>query len=239
MRLQLTKLEHDGKFDFQPDEASDIRPWAADEPLRVGGQPHPRVEGMEKVTGRARYAYDQRLPRQLYTRVLRSPYPHARIRRIDTSRAEVLPGVYAVLSSANCPDVRWYQEQSLLFDPILRFVGDEVAAVAAETEDIADDALRLIDVDYEPLPFVPDLGAALPARRPAGPADARPRSRKPGCRQPQPDSPARAAGRSPRRRADRHRGPHRPGAGSLRGGRRSRHGRWDLPDAVPLPERAH
>ena len=122
MRLQLTKLEHDGKLDFEPDEASDIRPWAADESLQIVGQPYPRVEGMEKVTGRARYAYDQRLPRQLYTRVLRSPYPHARIRRIDTSRAEALPGVYAVLSSANCPDVRWYQEQSLLFDPILRFV---------------------------------------------------------------------------------------------------------------------
>jgi xanthine dehydrogenase YagR molybdenum-binding subunit len=93
--------------------------------------------------------------------VLRSPHPHARIRRVDTSRAEALPGVHAVLSSANCPEVRWYQEQSLLFDPTVRFVGDEVAAVAAETGDIAEDALRLIDVEYEPLPFVADLEAAL------------------------------------------------------------------------------
>ena len=118
MRLQLTKLEHDGKLDFEPVEASDIRPWAADESLQIVGQPYPRVEGMEKVTGRARYAYDQRLPRQLYTRVLRSPYPHARIRRIDTSRAEALPGVYAVLSSANCPDVRWYQEHQDWWRPL-------------------------------------------------------------------------------------------------------------------------
>jgi CO/xanthine dehydrogenase Mo-binding subunit len=82
--------------------------------------------------------------------VLRSPHPHARIRRVDTSRAEALPGAHAVLSSTNCPEVRWYQEQSLLFDTTLRFVGDEVAAVAAETGDIAEDAVRLIEVEYEP-----------------------------------------------------------------------------------------
>ena len=161
MRLQLHRTQRNGQTSFTSDDAPEIEPWAADEPLRIVGQPHPRVEGGEKVTGRARYAYDQRLPRQLYARVLRSPYPHARIRRIDTSRAEALPGVHAVLSSTNSQDVRWYQEQSLLFDPTLRFVGDEVAAVAAETGDIAEDALRLIEVDYEPLAFVADLEAAL------------------------------------------------------------------------------
>jgi xanthine dehydrogenase YagR molybdenum-binding subunit len=160
-RLQLHRNQKNGQTSFTPDDASDVQPWSADEPLRIVGQPHPRVEGAEKVSGRARYAYDQRLPRQLYARILRSPHPHARIRRVDTSRAEALAGVHAVLSSANCAEVRWYQEQSLLFDPTLRFVGDEVAAVAAETGDIAEDALRLIEVDYEPLPFVADLDAAL------------------------------------------------------------------------------
>lgn len=111
-----------------------------------------RIEGPDKVSGRARYACDVRLPRQLYARVLRSPLPHARIKRIDTARAERRAGVHAVLSSANAPEISWYEE-SRLFDRTLRFVGDEVAAVAAESEEIAEDALRLIEVDYEALPF--------------------------------------------------------------------------------------
>jgi CO/xanthine dehydrogenase Mo-binding subunit len=160
-RLLLHRVDKDGKASFEPEESDGITPWPADEQLRIVGQRHQRVEGVDKVTGRARYAYDQRLPGQLYARVLRSPHPHARIKRINTERAEALPGVHAVLSSANCPDVRWYKEQALLFDPTLRFVGDEVAAVAAINGDIAEDALRLIDVEYEPLPFVADLQAAL------------------------------------------------------------------------------
>ena len=111
-----------------------------------------RIEGPDKVSGRAKYACDIRLDGQLQARVLRSPHPHARIRRIDVSRAQALPGVHAVLSSANAPQIEWY-EKSFLFDRTLRFVGDEVAAVAAESDDIAEDALRLIEVDYEPLAF--------------------------------------------------------------------------------------
>jgi len=118
----------------------------------VAGAPWPRVEGAEKVTGRARYSSDVRLPGLLQARVLRSPFPHARIRRIDIARAQAMPGVQAVLCSANAPEISWY-EQSRIFDRTLRFCGDEVAAVAAESEEIADDALRLIDVDYERLPF--------------------------------------------------------------------------------------
>src|SRR5207253_5664637 len=142
-------------------EPESVPAWATDAQLRVVGKRHTRVEGLEKVTGSARYTYDVRLPRQLYAQALRSPYPHARIRRIDTARAEALEGVHAVLSANNCDDVKWYAEQVPLFDRTLRFVGDEVAAVAAESEEIAEDALRLIEVEYEPLPFVPDLDAAL------------------------------------------------------------------------------
>jgi xanthine dehydrogenase YagR molybdenum-binding subunit len=146
-------------------EAASVAPWGADAEFAVVGQRHPRVEGAEKVTGRARYTYDVRLPGQLYARVLRSSHPHARIVRIDTSRAEALPGVHAVLSLANAPDMAWYQE-SRLFDRTVRFVGDEVAAVAADSEEIAEDALRLIEVVYEPLPFVVDIEAA---RKPGAP----------------------------------------------------------------------
>ena len=118
----------------------------------VTGAPCPRLEGGEKVTGRAQYACDVRLPGQLYARVLRSPVPHARISRIDASRAAALPGVHAVLSVANAPEIEWY-EGTRLFDRHVRFHGDEVAAVAAESEELAEDALRAIDVDFEPLPF--------------------------------------------------------------------------------------
>jgi CO/xanthine dehydrogenase Mo-binding subunit len=110
-----------------------------------------RIEGPEKVSGRAKYAGDIRLPGQLFARVLRSPLPHARIRSIDTARAAQLAGVHAVISSGSV-DVDWY-DKSKLFDRSVRFVGDEVAAVAAESEEIAEDALRLIEVDYDPLPF--------------------------------------------------------------------------------------
>jgi xanthine dehydrogenase YagR molybdenum-binding subunit len=122
----------------------------------IAGRPLRRLEGADKVAGRARYSGDVRLPRQLYARVLRSPLPHARITRIDTARAAALPGVHAVLSSADTPAIEWY-ETSRIFDPTLRFAGDEVAAVAAESGETALDALRLIDVEYEALPFATGL----------------------------------------------------------------------------------
>src|SRR5205823_6531285 len=91
--------------------------------------------------------------------------PHARVRRVDTSKAAALPGVHAVISVEDAPEMAWYKEGHL-FERTVRFIGDEVAAVAAESEDIADDALRLIEMEYEPLPFVADLEAA---RRPGAP----------------------------------------------------------------------
>ena len=100
-----------------------------------------------------------RQPGQLYARVLRSPYPHATVKRIDTTRAEKMPGVRAVLSVENAPDIDWYKEGKL-FERTVRFVGDEVAVVAAETEEQAEDAVRAIEVEYEPLPFVVDSESA-------------------------------------------------------------------------------
>lgn len=125
----------------------------------------PRIEGRDKVTGRARYSADIRLPGMLWVKILRSPFAHARIRRIRADAALALPGVHAVLSSDNAPDVPWY-DRGHLFDRTVRFAGDEVAAVAAESEQLAADALELIRVDYEPLPFVLDLSEALAAGAP-------------------------------------------------------------------------
>src|SRR5258708_807627 len=96
-RLQVTRTQHNGKVTYEVDEPVDIPTWGTDADLRIVGQPHARVEALDKVTGRARYSYDQRLPRQLYAAVLRSPHPHARIKRIDTRAAEQLAGVRAVL----------------------------------------------------------------------------------------------------------------------------------------------
>ncbi len=148
----------DGKLAITEHEG--VETWAAGRAMTTVGQSSTRLEGFEKVTGRAQYSYDVRLPGQLYAGVLRSPHPHARIVRIDTSQAEALPGVHAVVSSANTPKIPWFTD-SFVFDTTLRYVGDEVAAVAAETDDIATDALRLIEVQYEILPHVTNVEEAI------------------------------------------------------------------------------
>ena len=148
----------DGKLSLTEHEGVDQ--WGADHRMTVVGQPANRLEGIEKVTGGALNSYDVRLPGQLYAAVLRSPHPHAHIVSIDTSRAEALPGVHAVISSANTPKTPWFTD-SFVFDTTVRYVGDEVAAVAAESEDIAADALRLIEVEYEVLPHVTNLEDAV------------------------------------------------------------------------------
>lgn len=142
-------------------ETQGLPVWGSNKEFTVVGQRQPRIEGAEKVTGRARYSYDVQLPGQLYARVLRSPYPHARVISIDATKAEALRGVRAILTLANAPESEWYEEKINLFESTVRFVGDEVAAVAAESEEIAEDALRLIQVTYEPLPFVSTLEQAM------------------------------------------------------------------------------
>lgn len=162
----VDKEKSKGKTKLTVVETGREQAWTDDATFTYVGERHARVEGAEKVTGRARYSYDIQLTGQLYARVLRSPHPHARITRIDTSRAEALPGVRAILTHQNAPNIAWYEE-SKLFDRTVRFVGDEVAAVAADSEEIAEDALRLIEVEYHPLPFVTDIAAALAKNAPA------------------------------------------------------------------------
>lgn len=129
----------------------------------------PRVEGASKVTGSATYTADVKLPGMLWARVLRSPYPHARIVSVDTSGAKKVPGVVDVLTGADVEGL--YQGKVLRDIPVLcwdrvRYVGDRVAAVCAETQEACDEALSLIEVEYEELPAVFD---ALEAMEPDAP----------------------------------------------------------------------
>ncbi len=124
---------------------------------RVIGQPEPRIEVAGKVTGEARYTADVLLPGTLWAKTLRSPYPHARLLRIDASRAEKAPGVAAVLTGRDVAGIiygRRYRDIPVLAQERVRFIGDRVATVAAETLDAAREALDLIEVEYEELPAV-------------------------------------------------------------------------------------
>jgi xanthine dehydrogenase molybdenum-binding subunit len=134
-----------------------------------------RPDGVGKVTGAAVYGADVRLPRTVYGRLLRSPHAHARILSIDTQRALHLPGVLAIISSADLPDPgaaqsddlsRYYRSRNVLAHDRVLYHGHAVAAVAATSAQIADEALDLIEVKYEPLPHILDVEEAMKAGAP-------------------------------------------------------------------------
>ena len=135
--------------------------------MRIVGTPRRKVDAAAKVTGELRFADDLSLPRMLHCKLLRSRYPHARILGIDTSRAEALPGVIAVLTGKELPIpfgiLPISQDEHALCPDRVRFVGDPVAAVAATDEDTAAEACSLIEVEYEQLPAVASLDDALAA----------------------------------------------------------------------------
>lgn len=120
------------------------------------------IDGVAKVTGRAIYTFDIKLPGMLYGKILRSPYPHAKIRNIDTSRAEKLAGVKRIVTGKDTLGIKqgiWRRFKELCDEEILarekvRYIGEPVAAVAAIDEDTAEEALDLIEVEYEPLAAV-------------------------------------------------------------------------------------
>src|SRR3954453_13197604 len=138
------------------------------------GQRTIRPDGMDKVTGRAQFAADTAMPGMIWGKVLRSPHPHARIKSIDTSKAEKLPGVKAVVTSKDIvdfpidkgavmlgiQDMRWMCRNVMARDKVL-FPGHPVAAVAATTEAIAAEACKLIEVDYEVLPWTIEIDDAI------------------------------------------------------------------------------
>ena len=125
------------------------------------GKPLQRIDGIEKVTGSAKYAADLKFENMLHAKILRSPYAHARVKHIDTSAAEKLPGVRAVATILEVPKVieYWFslrteekKKQMYLRDNVVRFIGDPVLALAADEPETVDKALSLIKVAYEPLP---------------------------------------------------------------------------------------
>ncbi len=139
----------------------------------VGGQPV-RPDGVPKVTGTAKFGADYSLPGALVGRVLRSPHAHARIRAIDTAAAEALPGVKAVATALDFPEQDfayfgpprvqnnfWHITRNVMAREKVLYVGHAVAAVAASDAATAARALKLIEVDYEVLPHVIDVEAAM------------------------------------------------------------------------------
>ncbi|MGB0646262.1 MAG: molybdopterin-dependent oxidoreductase [Bradymonadia bacterium] len=119
-------------------------------------KPAQKVDGIAKATGRLEYTDDLSVAGMLHCKILRSPHPHARLVSIDTSVAAALPGVHAVVTGADLSEkfgvLPWTQDETALAVDTVRFVGDEVAAVAADSEEIALEALELIDVEYDQLP---------------------------------------------------------------------------------------
>ncbi len=133
------------------------------------GKAVPRLEGGEKVTGKTLYAADVVVPDALWAKILRSPLPHARILNIDCLKAIQLPGVHAVITGSDIPPILTglrMKDMPVLARDLVRYVGEPVAAVAADSAEIAEEALSLIDVQYEALPFVTDPVEAI---RPGAP----------------------------------------------------------------------
>ena len=132
---------------------------------RYIGKPLARRDARDIVTGATQYLDDRKFQGLLYGKVLRSPYAHARIKRIDKSRALALKGVKAIVTWEDIPDFRGGTPRNVrILDKKVRYVGDAVALVAAVTEEIAEEALDLIDVEYEVLPAVFDIDSALASR---------------------------------------------------------------------------
>ena len=126
--------------------------------FKVLGRNYPRVDAYDKVTGRATYAADVYLPGMLACKLLPSVRSHARIVKIDTSRAAELPGVHCVITGADFPDIRFgsgaLKDRYIMPTEVVNFVGEPIAAVAADDEATAQEAIELIDVEYEDLPAV-------------------------------------------------------------------------------------
>lgn len=139
--------------------------------LSVVGKDIPRIDALEKVTGRAKFTSDFKMPGMLYGKIVRSRCPHARILRIKTTKAERFPGVRTIVLPEDAPNVRFgydlCDEFILPRDKIVRCVGQPIAVIVADTLEVAEEAVDLVEVDYEELPAVFDAEEALSATPPA------------------------------------------------------------------------
>jgi CO/xanthine dehydrogenase Mo-binding subunit len=137
--------------------------------FKVIGKSQPRLDGRETVTGSAKYTVDVVLPGTLHVKLLRSPLPHARIRRVDAGRARALAGVAAVLTADDVPAKRFgfsLQDEQIFASDKVRYIGDVIAAVAADDEQIAEQAVALIDCDFDELPAALTTAEALSENAP-------------------------------------------------------------------------
>ena len=128
------------------------------------GVPTPRIDGEYKVSGKAKYAVDITFPDMLWGKILRSPISYGRIKSIDTSKAMQVPGVVGILTSEDVTGLRIGRrviDMPIVADGIVRFIGEKVAAVSAETEDAAEEAAALIEVEYEEMDPVFDPMEAM------------------------------------------------------------------------------
>ena len=136
---------------------------------KIVGKSLPKTDAMDKVLGAAKYTEDMELPGMLYAKLLRSKYPHAKVLNIDIRKAEKLLGVKAAITAKDIPLNSFgynFKDQVVLADGKVRYMGDPLVAVAAESEEIAEEALDLIEVDYKILPAVYDPRKALKADAP-------------------------------------------------------------------------
>jgi xanthine dehydrogenase molybdenum-binding subunit len=141
------------------------------EEFSIVGKRLPRVDALEKVTGRGKFVVDMKIPGMLYAMIVRSPYAHAKVLSIKPERAKKLPGVKAILSMEDVPRISYDSScppilneairDQYVFDEKVRFVGEGVAAVAATSEDIAEEAIKLIKIEYQELPAVFDPEEAM------------------------------------------------------------------------------
>ncbi|MBU0469228.1 MAG: molybdopterin-dependent oxidoreductase [Candidatus Omnitrophica bacterium] len=144
--------------------------------LNPVGKNVPRIDGRGLVTGQTKFTYDIKLPNMLYGKMIRSPHPHALIKNIDTSKAQKLPGVKAIVTAADTENIKFGSNEFFFPHTVdqlpfesekVRYIGDEIGAVAAVDEETAVAALKLIDVEYEILPAVFD---AVEAMKPTSPS---------------------------------------------------------------------
>ena len=167
-----------GTIDAGPERAAPRAPQPSPPALSVVGHATPRIDAEQRVSGKAIYTADVKLPGMLYARVLRSPHPHARIKNVDVSKARALTGVKAIATHETCRSVwgagsiaggqqyndemkRITRQRRYAFNNPVRFAGEPVAAVAAVDRHLAEEALQLITVDYEILPHVLDPEEAM------------------------------------------------------------------------------
>jgi xanthine dehydrogenase YagR molybdenum-binding subunit len=153
----------EGPLPTTPEATEDPKPWDKTE---VVGKPLPRVDAYERVSGTAVFPSDVVLPGMIYGAILSCPHAHANVKRVDTSKAEKMPGVHAIITDKTPgTQIPWHFTRegaaSRLFDPHCRYDGEAVAAVAADTPYQAWDAVRAIEVDYDVLPMVVDEEAAM------------------------------------------------------------------------------